>query len=479
MLTSSNGIKIGVIGLAEKDWLDTINSLPPDLIFREAAEVAQELIPGLRDQGADLIVAVTHQREPNDNKLANDTPAGLIDLILGGHDHFYGHSYINGTHVLRSGSDFKQLSYIEGRRKTSDGEGWNFHIVRRDIVSRIPQDEPTVQLVEKLTASLKSKLEKPIGYTAAPLDARFTTVRLRESNIGNFVCDLMRFHYRADCALMAAGTIRGDQIYAPGVLRLKDIMDCFPFEDPVVVIKVKGKALLEALENSVSKYPALEGRFPQVANIELEFDPNKPEGQRITEAKVHSEPLDLERHYVVATRGYMARGKDGYDALLVESEGGEVEEIVSEENGMLISMILRQYFMSLKIIGRWKNWGSSLHRHWGDIHSSLHEVHPPLDESPATSPKDAKKTLKEPYNAVDDGHLDHDDHKGIVDSDDEDSGHKPMHTGKNQQREMMLARKVARKWWRLTGLQGHPRLVDSLGEGEFMVNWTKVRFPTP
>lgn len=33
----------------------------------------------------------------------------------------------------------------------------------------------------------------------------------------------------------------------------------FPFEDPVVVIRVKGRQLLEALQNGVSKYPALDG----------------------------------------------------------------------------------------------------------------------------------------------------------------------------------------------------------------------------
>lgn len=67
---------------------------------------------------------------------------------------------------------------------------------------------------------------------------------------------------------MAAGTIRGDQIYPPGVLRLKDLMDCFPFEDPVVVIKVTGKAVLEALENGVGSYPALEGMCGLVSVIE-------------------------------------------------------------------------------------------------------------------------------------------------------------------------------------------------------------------
>lgn len=172
----------------EREWLDTINSLPPNLIYKSASATAKELVPALRAQGAELIVAVTHQREPNDNKLAEKTPDGLIDIILGGHDHFYNHSLINGTHVLRSGSDFKQLSYIEARRQAGDSKKWDFRIVRRDTMSSIPEDTATLKLTEKLTTSLKAKLGKPLGYTASPLDARFTTVRLKESNMGNFIC---------------------------------------------------------------------------------------------------------------------------------------------------------------------------------------------------------------------------------------------------------------------------------------------------
>jgi len=282
-------------------------------------------------------------REPNDNKLAEQTD-GIIDIILGGHDHYYNHSLIKGTHVLRSGSDFKQLSYIEARRQ-ADGSGrWDFDITRRDITSEIPEDKPTVELVGKLTANLKTTMQRPIGYTAAPLDARFRTVRLKESNIGNLICDIMRFYYSGDCSMMASGTIRGDQVYPPGPILLKDILSCFPFEDPVVVIKVTGQAIWDALENSVSLYPALEGRFPQVSNIKFEFDDRKPSGSRIVSAAIADAPIDLERKYVLVTRGYMARGKDGYGSLLIESEGGKAEEIVSEENGVLMSMMLRQYF---------------------------------------------------------------------------------------------------------------------------------------
>lgn len=162
MLSSSNGIKIGVIGLAEREWLDTINSLPPNLIYKSASKTAKELIPGLKEQGAEIIVAVTHQREPNDEKLAELTGSGLIDIVLGGHDHFYNHKVVNGTHVLRSGTDFKQLSHIEAWRKEG-GQGWDFKITRRDVVSGIKQDEEAMAMVERLTRKLREKLDKPVG----------------------------------------------------------------------------------------------------------------------------------------------------------------------------------------------------------------------------------------------------------------------------------------------------------------------------
>ncbi|KAK6581240.1 hypothetical protein PZA11_005931 [Diplocarpon coronariae] len=484
MLTSSNGIKIGVIGLVEREWLDTINSLPPDLIYKSVSAVAKELVPGLRAQGAEIIIAVTHQREPNDNKLAEKTD-GLIDIILGGHDHFYRHSVISGTHVLRSGSDFKQLSYIEARRAGAGSQKWNFRIIRRDAVSSIAEDAETLRLTEKLTTSLKAKLGKPLGYTAAPLDARFTTVRLKESNMGNFVCDLMRSHYGGDCGIMAAGTIRGDQIYPPGVLKVRDIMNCFPFEDPCIVIKVSGKAILEALENSVSLYPALEGRFPQVSNIEFEFDAKKPVGSRVNYVKVGGTPLDLDKLYVLVTRGYMGRGKDGFDSLLVRSEGGQAEEIVSEENGILISMMIRQYFMSLKIMGKWKMWGKGMTKHWEGIQRSMHETHPVVEPRRRAGgsaydvfplrqrrgPESEEVKVANEAAGVEDTLDESDDEPGTGAS-------RPAgEPGEGPERELQLVRKVIRKWWRLAGLPGAPRCCEDLDVDEFKVDWTKAIAP--
>lgn len=315
------------------------------------------------------------------------------------------------------------------------------------------------------------------------LDARFTTVRLKESNLGNFVCDIMRFQYSADCAIMAAGTIRGDQIYPPGVLRVKDIMNCFPFEDPCVVIELKGKHILEALENAVGKYPALEGRFPQVSGIEFEFDATRAERDRCSNVKIAGEPLEMENEYKVVTRDYMVRGKDGFTSLMLEEFGGPAKSIVSEENGLLLSMILRQYFMSLKVLGKFKLWSGHLTRHWGAVHDNLHSVHPIQEPAKHDSLEGSRK---ESTKSISNGHKhslsfgdkaqrrqsgppakrfkpNHEHAPYVDESDSEgDEGYSSLHEtdSKPDDRELFIMRKYMRRWWRTAGLPGHPNLCE-------------------
>lgn len=173
---------------------------------------------------------------------------------------------------------------------------------------------------------------------------------------------------------------------------------------------------------------------------------------------------------------------DGYDSLLSKSEGGDAEEIVSEENGMLLSTLLRLYFLSLKVLGKWKHWSHSLGRHYGHVQEKLHESHPcvepqtPSKETVDAFSKASKETAKEETtsrNGTSSGSgVPHDE------SDDEHSDLKPVPTNvSKRERELVIMRKVMRKWWRLAGLSGHPNLCDELGEGEFTIHWTKAVAP--
>lgn len=81
----------------------------------------------------------------------------------------------------------------------------------------------------------------------------------------------------SDGVLICAGTLRGDSTYGPGersrsydigllilyfilgFIRLGDILEILPFEDPIVVLELDGAALWDSLESSLSKWPAQEG----------------------------------------------------------------------------------------------------------------------------------------------------------------------------------------------------------------------------
>ena len=115
-----------------------------------------------------------------------------------------------------------------------------------------------------------------IGHIDVDLDGRFSVVRSSESNLGNFICDITLNSLNADCVIMNSGTLRSDCLTPKGDFTIGDLKKIIPYADTLVLLKCSGKKLHQALENSVSQYPKLEGRFPQVSGIEFAFDPRKP-----------------------------------------------------------------------------------------------------------------------------------------------------------------------------------------------------------
>ena len=78
--------KIGLIGIAEQEWLDTFNDLEEELVLSDQVETSNRLLKQLREEeGCNMIIALTHAWLKNDQELAKSVPG--IDLILGGHDH--------------------------------------------------------------------------------------------------------------------------------------------------------------------------------------------------------------------------------------------------------------------------------------------------------------------------------------------------------------------------------------------------------
>jgi 5'-nucleotidase len=96
-----------------------------------------------------------------------------------------------------------------------------------------------------------------------------------------------------------------------------DLVSIIPMQDPLIVIEVTGKVLHAALENAVSAYPKLEGRFPQCAGISFTFNPDRPVGTRVEHrlVRIGDEWLDLDEKYTLCTKAYIYNGCDGYTML--------------------------------------------------------------------------------------------------------------------------------------------------------------------
>ncbi|CDJ61498.1 nucleotidase, putative [Eimeria maxima] len=124
------GVRIGVIGLVEREWLDTLACISADdVVYVDYVLAANRMCRFLRAKECELIIALTHMRAPNDQRLAEMAPD--IDIILGGHDHdYYGLQVIEptadnpvlssqhtaccsgGTPVVKSGTDFHDFTAI-------------------------------------------------------------------------------------------------------------------------------------------------------------------------------------------------------------------------------------------------------------------------------------------------------------------------------------------------------------------------------
>ena len=56
---------------------------------------------------------------------------------------------------------------------------------RVEISSQVPEDPEMAAIVKRYQDVIGTKMDEPLGWAHAPLDARFDTVRRSESNIAN------------------------------------------------------------------------------------------------------------------------------------------------------------------------------------------------------------------------------------------------------------------------------------------------------
>lgn len=80
-----HGVTVGLLGLVEREWLDAHTAVGRDqFVYADYVERGRAVAQRLRREGADLVIALTHMRTPNDERLCAEVEE--IDLVLGAHE---------------------------------------------------------------------------------------------------------------------------------------------------------------------------------------------------------------------------------------------------------------------------------------------------------------------------------------------------------------------------------------------------------
>lgn len=334
------GVRVGIIGIVtEETPVATHPRNVSGLKFLPSAETVEKSLRELKNQ-ADVIIVLSHIGHAADRALAEKVRG--IDVIVGGHSHtkILKPVRIGDTLIVQAWEHGKALGVLDltvrdGRIVGYDG--------RLEEVKPQPgkEDRVVLALLERYRQRVDTVLNARIGEAAIDLDGE--NVRKRETNLGNFIADIMRRASKADAALINGGTIRTNMIR--GEVRIKDVYSVLPFDNYIVAIKLTGRQIAEALEHGVSGVDEGEGRFPQVAGLTFIYSPFAPKGSRIREILIAGQPLDPGREYTVATNDFLAVGGDGYRAF--------AEAVKSSKNFSAIGGMLQGEKVVYSDSGRW------------------------------------------------------------------------------------------------------------------------------
>ncbi len=301
------GIKVAILGVITPDTAVTTHPRNvTGLTFTSPEAAVREHLPRLRRE-ADLVVVLSHLGFAADRKLAKQVPG--IDVIVGGHSHtrLKEPVKVNGTYIVQAFEHGKVLGVLDlslRRGKVVRAAG---RLV--EIKPEVGQADPEVlEIVKKYQQKVDSSLNEVVGEAAADLDA--SQARIKETNLGNLVADVLREKTGADVAILNGGSFRAS--IPRGPITRKQLYTALPFDNYLVALRLTGRQLREALEHGVSGVAQKEGRFPQVSGLRFSYRPAAPPGQRVTEVEVGGRPLEDAKTYTVATNDFLAAGGDGY-----------------------------------------------------------------------------------------------------------------------------------------------------------------------
>ena len=286
----------------------------PDWSFGIRAEALQDNVNAARDNGADVVVLLSHNGFDVDQKLA--TVIDGIDVILTGHTHDAVPEAlnINNTLVLSSGSHGKYLGRIDLDVKNGKVVDYNSTL--------IPVFSDVVEPDKAMAAMIKSHRE-PHESELTRVLAKNESLLYRRGNFNGTWDDLLcaGMMEERDAELSLSPGFRWGATLLPGEnITVEDLYNQTAMSYPSVYrLEFSGQRIHEILEdvcdNLFNKDPFFQqgGDMVRVGGMGYSCAPNEEIGSRISDMTLLStgEPIDPKRNYVVAGWASVNEGVEG------------------------------------------------------------------------------------------------------------------------------------------------------------------------
>ncbi len=299
------GVKVGVIGvtyhrmagMADPENLEGFNSTDP-------AEAINRIIPEL-DPQTDLIVVLSHLGIEADRELAQKIKG--VDIILGGHSHtrLDQPEKVNGILICQTGSHARYLGKLTLQVAGDSIYSWHDTLIAM-VIDNIKPDTTLQALIDSMAGIIEGKFGAVIGTLASDWETAYQS----ESNIGNWVTDMLRAKTGVDIAIVNSGGIR--KRIPAGPITLRDVYEMLPFDNYVSFFDCSGNDLQKIFASNADA-EAGERSYGSLQISGATYAYRMENGTPIlSDLKVGGKRLDPNKTYRIATIDYVIANADKY-----------------------------------------------------------------------------------------------------------------------------------------------------------------------